>query len=207
MLRANRDEARILAATWDSPVPEITPDMALQFGMHHITAMSSNIEATHAFFSGVLGMRRVKMTDNFDVPGSAHWYWGVEDGRPGTLITYFGYQAGYRLNYAQMGAGQTHHFALAVADEAEQVEWRKRLGQAGYRVSPIMDRMYFKSIYTSDPDGHIVELATVGPGFMTDETVQTLGTRLQLPPWLEQHRDQIERGLTPLEVPPWQVPA
>lgn len=205
MMRYNRDEARIAAETWHEPVTEITADMALQFGMHHITAMSSNIEATHAFYNGVLGMRRVKMTDNFDVPGSAHWYWGVDDGKPGTIITYFGYKPDYRVKYAQMGAGQTHHFALAVADEAEQVEWRKRLSQAGYRVSNIMDRMYFKSIYTNDPDGHIVELATLGPGFLTDEDETTLGTRLQFPPWLEQRRASIENALTPLVIPEWQT--
>ncbi len=205
MTAANRDNARITAETWQEPVPAITPEMALAEGMHHITAIGSNIERTHAFFSGVLGMRRVKMTDNFDDPGSAHWYWGVDEGKPGTLITYFERDPA-KTRYAQMGRGQTHHFALAVADTDEQAEWRARLNKAGFRVSPIMDRVYFKSIYTNDPDGHIVELATVGPGFAVDEEPANLGVRLMLPPWLEQHRDQIARGLTPLDVPTWQKP-
>jgi glyoxalase family protein len=105
-----------------------------------------------------------------------------------------------------MGVGQTHHFALAVPDEATQLEWREKLVGAGYRVSPVMDRIYFKSIYTNDPDGHIVELATLGPGFLVDEPVETLGTRLMLPPWLERSRSAIAGALTPLKVPEWHSP-
>ena len=89
MMVNNRDEARIAAETWPEPVAAITPDMALSHGMHHITAIGSDIGRTHAFFGELLGMRRVKMTSNFDDPSSAHWHWFVGDGRPGTVITYF----------------------------------------------------------------------------------------------------------------------
>ncbi|NJN15940.1 MAG: glyoxalase [Oscillochloris sp.] len=197
MLVSNRDAARIEATTWSEPVDQITPEMALNRGMHHITAIGTNIERTHAFFGDLLGMRRVKMTNNFDDPNSAHWYWGVDDGRPGTLITYFERDPA-REPRVRMGAGQTHHYALAVADEAVQLEYRAKLLDAGYRVSPVMDRIYFKSIYTNDPDGHIVEVATLGPGFAVDEPVAQLGTSLKLPPWLEDHRADISNALTPL---------
>ncbi len=132
MVVANRDEARVQAETWPEPVPTISGDMVLGAGMHHITAIGSDIERTHAFFGELLGMRRVKMTSNFDDPASAHWYWGVGDGRPGTLITYFERDPGKERG-VKMGAGQTHHFALAVPDEA-QLEWRERLIRAGLRV-------------------------------------------------------------------------
>ena len=66
--------------------------------------------------------------------------------------------------------------------------------------------MYFKSIYTNDPDGHIVELATLGPGFAVDEDVAALGTSLKLPPWLESHRSDIKAALKPLQIQPWHVP-
>lgn len=198
--RANRDEAAIEAITWPEPVPVITDDMALRFGMHHISAFSSDVQRTHSFLSGVLGLRRVKMTDHYDYPGMPHWYWGVDDGKPGTLVTYFGHTPG-RGKYAIPGAGQTHHFAFAVKDEEEQELWREKLMQNGYRVSPIMNRDYFRSIYTSDPDGHIVELATLGPGFAVDEPLAELGTALKLPEWLEQHRNQIENSLIPIQVP------
>ncbi|KAA3663157.1 MAG: glyoxalase [Chloroflexi bacterium] len=204
MVVNNRDEARIKSTTWAEPVPEINSQMALRHGMHHITAIGTDIERTHAFFGDLLGLQRVKMTSNFDDPTSAHWYWGVENGRPGTLITYFERDSkDKRYHRVQMGAGQTHHYAFSVPDEETQLEYREKLIRAGLRVSPVMDRVYFKSIYTNDPDGHIVELATAGPGFLYDEAVNELGQSLKLPPWLQQHRTSIENALTPLKVIPW----
>lgn len=205
MMVNNRDEARIAAETWPEPVEVITADMALLNGMHHITAIGANIDRTNAFYSDLLGMRRVKMTSNFDDPTSAHWYWGVGDGQPGTIITYFERKPS-RTRRVQMGIGQTHHFALAVADEETQLEWRDKILRAGVPVSPVRDRVYFKSIYMQDPDGHIVEIATAGPGFAADEDVAHLGEKLMLPPWLETNREQIENMLTPLVVEPWLKP-
>ena len=196
------DEEHIKGATWPEPVPDITPGMALSHGMHHITAISSDLERTHAFYGELLGMQRVKMTGDSDNPDLAHWYWGVENGRPGTLISYYEHNPASEPR-VRMGAGQTHHFALAVADEEAQLEWREKLVRAGLRVTPVLDRVYFKSIYTNDPDGHIVELATLGPGFMVDEEVANLGMALKLPPWLEQHREAIEGSVKPVTAPAW----
>ena len=207
MVVRNRDEAAIAAATWPEPVPTITEDMALSQGMHHITSIGTDIERTHAFLGDVLGLRRVKMTSNFDDPTSAHYYWGSDDGRPGSLITYFERDPlDSRYRRALMGAGQTHHYAFSVPDEETQLAYRQKLIRSGYRVSPVMDRIYFKSIYTNDPDGHIVELATAGPGFQVDEARDALGQALKLPPWLEKHRADIEMSLTPLVTPPWPAP-
>jgi glyoxalase family protein len=120
------------------------------------------------------------------------------------LITYF--ERDPARGRAQTGAGQTHHFALAVPDEASQLAWRETLVRAGLRVSPVMDRIYFKSIYTNDPDGHIVELATAGPGFTLDESPAELGTSLKLPPWLEVSREAITHRLRPVTAPAWSTP-
>ena len=203
MLVANRDEVKIQAITWPEPVREITPEMALMQGLHHITAIGSSIQRTHEFYGGLLGMKLVKQTSNFDDPNSKHWYWGVGGdgntiaGAPGTLITYFERDP-KKEPRAQMGAGQTHHFALAVATDDEQLAWREKLIGAGLRVSPVMDRTYFHSIYTNDPDGHIVEIATVPPGFTVDEPLEHLGEKLMLPAWLEKHREEVEGSLTQL---------
>lgn len=205
MLIRNRDEASIRETTWPEPVPEITADIAVTNGMHHISAISSDIQRTHAFYSDLLGLRRVKMTDNFDNPGSPHWYWGNSDGSPGTLITYFEQDLD-SMGYAQIGAGFTHHFAFAVEDEDLQREYQAKLSRSGFRVSPIIDRDYFKSIYSHDPDGHIVELATVGPGFLRDEDYDDLGTGLMLPKHLESQRPIIEQKLQPVSVEPWHEP-
>jgi glyoxalase family protein len=202
MTIANRDRERIVATTHPEPVPHITADMALEHGLHHITANGSSIEKLNDFYGGVLGLRLLKRTSNFDNPLSAHWYWGVGDGAPGTIITYFENDPS-RVPRARMGAGLTHHFAFAVPDENAQLQMRGRLLEAGIGASPVMDRVYFKSVYTKDPDGHIVEIATAGPGFLVDEDEPQLGLRLQLPPWLEGQRESITAGLQPLEVTPW----
>jgi glyoxalase family protein len=202
LMLEGRDESAIGAETWPEPVTEITPDMALTQGMHHITAIASNIENTHAFYHGTLGLRLLKRTLNFDDPKSKHWYWGTEEGQPGSIITYFERDP-RKTRRVQMGTGQTHHFAFAVKDEADQLEYRERLLAAGIRVSPVLDRIYFKSIYSQDPDGHIVEIATANPGFAVDEPVATLGSTLMLPPWLEEHRAQIENAVKPVTLPTW----
>jgi glyoxalase family protein len=202
LVRGHRDEDAIRATTWPEPVSSITPDMVLTAGMHHITAIGSDMGATDAFYSGLLGLRRVKKTVNFDDPESAHWYWGDTSGRPGSLITYFERDPA-KERHARIGTGQTHHFAFALKDEDAQLAWRDKLSRAGLRVTPVMDRVYFRSIYTNDPDGHIVELATAGPGFTFDEPVETLGHDLKLPPWLERDRKAIEARLRPVTSPLW----
>jgi len=206
MVVRNRDEERIKAATWPEPIEIISPEMVLNQGMHHITAIGTDIERSHAFFGGVLGLRRVKMTSNFDDPTSAHWYWGSGDGQPGTLITYFERDPlDTRYHRVRMGAGQTHHYAFAVPDDETQLAFRENLIRSGFRASPVMDRIYFKSVYTNDPDGHIVELATAGPGFLLDEDKVSLGKSLKLPAWLEKHRTDIEQNLSPVTTPDWQT--
>lgn len=199
MIVSNRDEERIKAITWPEPVTEIDAGMALSRGLHHITAIGASISRTDEFLGGLLGMRRVKMTSNFDDPTQAHWYWGAGDGRPGTLVTYFERDK-TKVPRMKMGPGQTHHYALAVANDDAQQEMREKLIAAGLQVTGVRDRVYFKSVYMNDPDGHIVELATVGPGMGFDEDLEALGADLKLPQWLEGNREQIEGRLRPIGV-------
>ncbi len=167
--------------------------------MHHITAIGSDVGQIEQFFVGILGMRLVKRTVNFDDPSSPHLYFGVGDGAPGTIVTYFAYPHG-SMRPVRMGAGLTHHFALSVSDEEALAGWRDYLNANGVPTTEIKDRAYFRSIYFHDPDGHIVEIATDTPGFTTDEPMSELGRTLQLPPWLQPRRSEIERTLTPITV-------
>ena len=64
-----------------------------------------------------------------------------------------------------------------------------------------MDRIYFRSIYFREPGGILFEIATDPPGFTNDETVDELGTKLRLPPWLEHQRPQIEQALPKIDLP------
>jgi glyoxalase family protein len=94
---------------------------------------------------------------------------------------------------AKLSAGMAHHVAFRVADEEAQNAWRAKLVDAGVRVTRVIDRRYFKSIYFREPGGVLFEIATDGPGFFVDEDVS--GRELKLPPWLEPMRESIERRL------------
>ena len=76
-----------------------------------------------------------------------------------------------------------------------RLDWRARLIEAGIRVSPVKDRLYFHSIYFREPGGVLFEIATDGPGFLIDEPADALGSSLCLPPWLEPARESIEARL------------
>ena len=98
------------------------------------------------------------------------------------------------------GAGTVHHVAWATTIEDHDA-WQQRVAEAGHRPTPVIDRFYFKSIYFREPNGILFELATLGPGFATDEDPEHLGERLSLPPDFEHLREQIEPRLTPLPSP------
>lgn len=194
--KGGRDEDLIRLMNWPEPVPHITHDMKLE-GIHHITAVASHIDRTTAFYTDTLGMRLVKKTLNYDDITSPHYYFGVGEGKPGSIITYFGYPHQH-MRRGSIGTGMTHHFAFAVENDETQLNWRERLLSAGVQVTPVLDRKYFHSIYFHDPDGHILEIATVGPGFLIDEDPSSLGTTLSLPEWLETERPLIESLLAPI---------
>ncbi len=101
---------------------------------------------------------------------------------------------------AQLGAGGVHHVAFRVQDNTEQQYWRQKLVQSGLRVSDLIDRFYFRSIYFRISHGILFEIATDGPGFAADEALDELGETLALPPFLESYREQIEAGLRPIGI-------
>ena len=308
-------------------------------GLHHVTAIANDPQRNLDFYVGLLGLRLVKRTVNFDDPGTYHFYFGDSRGTPGTVLTFFpwpgarrghrgvgqiqatafaispdsvgywldrfkeqhvtaektparfgqevirftdpdgllieliasnsiarvqpwsnsgvppehalhgfhsvsaaleGYEKtarllmdsfGYRLieesgnrfrfgaaddmppgqiidllclpdtAMGQVAAGSVHHIAFRSKDDVEQLQWRENLVELGYNVTPVMDRTYFHSIYFREPGGILFEIATEPPGFTLDETVEQLGSKLRLPPWLESARSQIEQLLSPIEVP------
>ena len=101
-------------------------------------------------------------------------------------------------------AGTVHHVAWAARPE-EHEAWRDRVLDAGVQPTPIVDRFYFRSIYFREPSGVLFEIATIGPGFTTDEPLESLGERLSLPPDFERYRARVEQELTPLPNPRAQV--
>jgi glyoxalase family protein len=99
---------------------------------------------------------------------------------------------------AQPGAGGVHHVAFRTPDRAEYDEWAERLRKLRIPNSGKVDRFYFESLYFREPNGILFEIATDGPGFASDEPMETLGEKLSLPPFLEKRRAEIEAGLKPL---------
>jgi len=99
----------------------------------------------------------------------------------------------------RLGAGGVHHVAFRVPDREQHEAWLEKLESAGMRTSGLVERYYFRSIYFREPNGVLFELATDGPGFLTDEDEAHLGEQLALPPFLEPYRAQIEAGLHPLD--------
>jgi len=308
-------------------------------GIHHITALASGAQENIDFYSGILGLRLVKKTVNFDAPEVYHFYYGDETGLPGSILTFFPYQGlahgrhgrgmlntttfsapaasltywlqrlskfnirhkdpverfagetvvyfedrdglglelvfndrdsrpgfthgniplehairgfysaeiwleGYEKtagllteqmdhaliaekgnrfrfaatdapgNYIDLmctpdslkglgGSGTVHHIAFATADATSQNEVRTRISQRMLSPTPVLDRSYFTSIYFREPGGVLFEVATSGPGFLADESADTLGEALKLPAQYEPYRTSIEKALTPVQVNSW----
>lgn len=308
-------------------------------GIHHVTAITGDAQKNIDFYCGVLGLRMVKVTVNFDDPTTYHLYYGDESGRPGTAMTFFAWNGARRgrigppqvtvtsfaipadgLEYWRTrlkelgvtavaeaerfgdhvlsfrdpddmrlelvatdypggmapeagpvdaahairgfhgvtlseqgpeptaalltdvmgfkeehtdgprtryradgggfasvvdvlrasdqsrgfnGAGAVHHVAFRSANDDQQKAWQALIAKRDLDVSPVMDRCYFHSIYFREPGGILFEIATDGPGFVTDESLDTLGQSLQLPSWMETDRPTLEKALPPLRLPEW----
>jgi glyoxylase I family protein len=131
-------------------------------GLHHLTLISGDLERTIAFYRDLLGLAIVHDGPSDDDPGTRHVWFGSLDGGAGTLLSFMEYP---QLSKGVVGVGSTHHFALIVDSAEEQVAWRDYLRKQGVDCTDVFDRGSFRSIYLRDPDGHIVEIATRGPGF------------------------------------------
>jgi glyoxalase family protein len=291
-------------------------------GLHHVTAICKSVQENIDFYEGVLGLRLVKVTVNFDDPSSYHLYYGNETGDPGTLITFFphamsprrgneiggvseirvsvptgsldywrtrletfsvrtesevlageqslafedadriplrivesraesrpgfsvsgvepehsirglhsvqlmsrrpdstqkllssvmGYQGETRLTHPDSPtagivdvipamyegwrpgkAGTIHHVAFNLKHNFSLS--RSEYLALGYQLTEQQERNYFKSLYFMEPGGTIFELASPEPGFLVDEALDSLGTSLMLPSWLEPRRNEIESNL------------
>lgn len=166
-------------------------------GLNSVKLMVEILEPTASALTEVMGFRRVREVPSDDNPDASIVVFETGRGGPGTEVHV---EAGPHLPPGRLGRGGVHHVAFRTPNDEEQVQWRQRIRQAGLRVTDIIDRYYFKSIYFREPGGILFEIATDGPGFAVDEDVEHLGEQLALPPFLEPHREQIEANLHPLEV-------
>ena len=119
----------------------------------------------------------------------------VNGGGPGRIVDVAQHP---EIEPAINGLGTVHHVAMAIGSAEEQLVLREELLRYGCTVTEVRDRCYFQSIYFREPGGALFEVATVRPGFATDEPPASLGRDLKLPPWQEPNRVEIERGLAPV---------
>lgn len=305
-------------------------------GIHHVTAIAGDAQKNLEFYSGILGIRMVKKTVNFDAPEVYHFYYGDQTGQPGSILTFFPYQGlvrgrhgkgmlntttfsvpiasldywlnrlkQYRIPYKEPeerfsdevviyfedtdglglelvfnnkdtrpqyghgpvppehaikgfynveiweegyertagllteqldhtliaekgnrfrfaandspgnyvdilcspdslkglgGSGTVHHIAFSTPGKVEQEQLRGKIVQRMLNPTPVLDRNYFTSIYFREPGGVLFEVATAGPGFAVDESVDHLGEALKLPPQFEKNRARLEQVLSPISI-------
>ncbi len=132
---------------------------ALITGIHHITALASDPQKNIDFYTGVLGLRLVKKTINFDAPDVYHFYFGDEVGSPGTILTFFPFKGARR---GQKGVGETTFTAFSVPEGSLDF-WKKRINSFGFPVSDIQERFGESFIRFEDHDGTGLELvASIG---------------------------------------------
>jgi len=173
-----------------STVPE-----AVQIrGLGPITISLPDLAPSNLFLTEVMAMRPARTYPAPEAPGVAVHVYEMGEGGPAAELHV---RVEPDLQPARPGAGSVHHVAFRVRDD-EYAYWVERLQRLRIPSSGPVDRFYFRSLYTREPNGILYEIATDGPGFAMDEPMETLGERLALPPFLEPRRAAIERDLKPL---------
>jgi glyoxalase family protein len=122
--------------------------------IHHVTAIAGDPQRNLDFYAGVLGLRLVKLTVNFDDPGSYHLYFGDESGSPGSILTFFPWPEGLR---GRQGTGQIGTVSLAIPP-ASLGWWIERLVQHGLKFDGPSRRFDEQVLAFADPDGLLLEL-------------------------------------------------
>lgn len=176
---------------WEAgPIPQA---YALQ-GFHSVTLWLDEVEPTADLLTKNMGYRAAgNESDRYRFVGDSNVSGPIVDivHRPGKT------PAGF-------GAGSIHHIAFRVPTDEKQLDYQNAIRQAGFRVTEVMDRSYFHSIYFRELGGVLFEIATDTPGFALDEPVESLGESLKLPEWFEPNRVAIEQSLPPVTLKPFE---
>jgi glyoxalase family protein len=159
-------------------------------GLHSVRLWERDLALTEDFLVHVLGFNSMGEDSGW------HRY-GVDSGGSGKHIDIREIPSAER---GRWGVGGIHHVAWRVTDDDAQLAVRERIQDAHRRPTEVIDRFWFRSVYFLEPGGVLFELATDGPGFAIDESADTLGEHLVLPPWLESQRAEIEAALPMLTI-------
>ena len=177
------------ASPWErSSVP---PEHQIR-GLGPIVLTVHELSRTAHVLTDVMNMRRVR---DYAAHGAEIHVFEMGEGGPAAELHVI---EDKDAPVARQGAGGVHHVAFRTPDEEQYHAWTKRLTDLRVPNSGEIDRFYFRSLYFREPNGILFEIATDGPGFATDEPMETLGEKLALPPFLEPRRAAIEAGLKPI---------
>ncbi len=159
-------------------------------GFHSVTLSEETLERTESVLVDTLGFRLVGEEEN-------RFRYEAGKGAPGTIVNVVSRPKAQR---GLVSVGTVHHVAFRASDDEHQKDLRQEILKADLNVTPVINRNYFHSIYFREHGGVLLEVATDQPGFAIDESPEQLGTRLALPPWLENSRTEIEKNLPPVNL-------
>ena len=168
---------------------EIKTGVAIK-GFHTVTLTLNSIKATAAILTEVFGYKQVEQEGNL-------YRYQTDAVKNAAIVDLL------EIPQAQRGinaAGTNHHVAFRVKDEETLMAFREKIVARGLNITGKINRDYFFSLYFREPGGVLFEIATDNPGFATDETVENLGSSLQLPDQYKSMREQIEKGLPHLQM-------
>jgi len=124
-------------------------------GIHHVTAIARDPQRNLDFYVGLLGLRFVKRTVNFDDPHTYHFYFGDEIGTPGSIMTFFPWPRAFR---GRQGTGQVAVTSFAVVPSALGF-WIERLLAHGIKYEGPKKRADDEQVVAfKDHDGLLVEI-------------------------------------------------
>jgi glyoxalase family protein len=160
-------------------------------GFHSATALLNSLDDTQGLLAGIMGM------EFYGKESNRYRFKMRDDQSPGHFLDVL---VDPRAGRGQQGTGTVHHIAFRARTDEEQLVWRRQLIQERFKVTKVIDRKYFRSIYFREPGGVLFEIATDPPGFTVDEPLEKLGASLKLPGQYEGIREKIVRSLPPLRI-------
>ncbi len=125
-------------------------------GIHHVTAIAGEPQRNIDFYAGMLGLRLVKVTVNFDDPSTYHLYYGDAQGHPGTILTFFPWPGAMR---GRIGTGQLTVTSFAVPERALEY-WQKRFQEHSIEYKETRSLLTERTLAFADPDGLQLELVS-----------------------------------------------
>ena len=136
-------------------------------GIHHITAIAGNAQRNYNFYTKVLGLRMVKRTVNFDDPGTYHFYYGNENGTPGTILTFFPWEG---IVNGRAGTGMATEIGYSVPAGSLEF-WANRFKEHKVKQGAVAERLGEQYLSFEDPDG--LKIGLIVPKHADDRAVWT----------------------------------